>query len=453
MLLHLRSPFLVGLAFVCALGASHVMAASHGGGGGGGRGGGGGNGGGGNGNGGGGNGGNGGGMGRGNNNNNNNSNADDPERMIQWQDSVDSAEQFANSGSKPVLLVIARAGNDADAKAISLFQSWPSIITASKKDFAVVRVSSGDAKAKEIIAQLSVKTFPYLAWLDQYGNAIMGQSFPDTASAVTSVVGGWKLTLDNVNAFMKDSVAQADKLLAKGKLHEAYKLYAQIAAFKGPYPDIARVGTQKVLESWKKLIALAGTMPPASHDRLSMLKGIQKETEKLDCTKAIAEAIAALPATAVAAAPGAAAGQEQNVANADKPAANKSNDESSYSETPAAPAAPTTSLKQLTTAPQAVAESDDSNFDSHLLSSSTDDRLKNAEKSLRDGLVAYRKALADSMDRGEPRNALLRQAHDLFDQAVQAIDVVNAAKPNPQLDALAANISMLMYGCLKYQSL
>ena len=88
-----------------------------------------------------------------------------------------------------------------------------------------------------------------------------------------------------------------------------------------------------------------------------------------------------------------------------------------------------------------------------MLSESTDEHLKAADKLLKEGLVAYRQACADSMDRGEARNSLLKKAHDLFDQSVQAIDAVNAAKPNAQLDRMMSQISMLMYGCLKYQSL
>jgi hypothetical protein len=98
-------------------------------------------------------------------------------------------------------------------------------------------------------------------------------------------------------------------------------------------------------------------------------------------------------------------------------------------------------------------DNDESSFDTRLLSESSDDRLKNADKLLKQGLAAYRQACADSMDRGEARNALLKKAHDLFDQSVQAIDTVNAAKPNAQLDNMMSQISMLMYGCLKYQTL
>ena len=433
-----RHTLFILTAFCLALGTGFAHAAAHGGGGG---------------HGGGGNGGGGkGGMGGGKQNNNNNDDSED--RGLSWQDSYDSALDFASKGAHPVMVVIARDGNDVDRKAVELMTSWPVIVEMSKKDLAFVWQTDKTNRGKELIAQFKIKTFPYVVWEDQYGNALFGQTFPDTASAIQSVAQSWKLTLDNVNKFMQDRVAHADKTLAKGKLREAYMEYALVAPFNGPYPDLARAGKAKVLDSWKKLLELAGQMPATSRDRAGVIKGLLKETTGLDCAKTMADAVAELNTAKPAAAAVAAAD--------DKPAAAAPIEVAAKTDATPAPAAPVSApppaemkaLKSLASAPVNLEhESDDASFDTHLLSESSDEKLKAADKSLKEGLVAYRAACADSMDRGEARNNLLKKAHDLFDQSVQAIDAVNTAKPNPQLDRMMSQISMLMYGCLKYQSL
>ena len=258
--------------------AGQALAAHGGGGGGGGRGGGGGGGGRG-----------GGGMGGGAGNGRGNSDSNTEERALDWQDSYDTALDFAGHGARPVCAVVARDGNAADKKLVELMANWPVVDDMSKKDLAFVWLPDTTSRGKELMAQFKVKTFPYIVWLDQYGNALFGQSFPDSASGIQSVVQGWKTTIDNVTTFMKDRVAHADKLLAKGKLREAYQEYSLVAPFKGPYPDLARVGRDKVLESWRKLLALAAELPAMLRDRAGVLKGLLKDTTSLDCAKSIAE--------------------------------------------------------------------------------------------------------------------------------------------------------------------
>jgi hypothetical protein len=123
---------------------------------------------------------------------------------------------------------------------------------------------------------------------------------------------------------------------------------------------------------------------------------------------------------------------------------------------PAMPAVETKTLKQLvSSAPSTAttASSDDTSIDTHLLSDSSDKRLKTAEESYQTGLDLYKKALADSMERGEERNKLLKDARGFFDIAVKLIDEASGGKPTAQMDKLSAKISMLIYGCLKYQTL
>ena len=387
------------------------------------------------------------------------SNGEEPERQMSWQDSYDVSLEFASHGPRPVMVLIARENNEQDLKYLDQLASWPVIEDMSKKDVAFLWQTETAPRGKELIAQFNIKSFPYVVWLDQYGNALFAQTFPSSAAEIQSVIQGWKSTLENVNKFIRDRVARGDKLLLKGKLREAYQEYTLVAPFNGPDPEKARAGKLKCVEAWKKLASIAADMPTTAKDRAMILKGLTKETQGLDCSKLIADEVAAASkpkAAAPAAAPAATApAAPVEVAASTPPPAPAAQ----APVAPAPPAAPTPvveikALKSLASAPvRTERDSDESNMDMRSLSESSDERLKSAGKMLQEGLSAYRQACADSMDRGEARNALLRKAHDAFDKCVQTIDEVNAAKPSPQLDSVMSQISMLMYGCLKYHSL
>ena len=87
------------------------------------------------------------------------------------------------------------------------------------------------------------------------------------------------------------------------------------------------------------------------------------------------------------------------------------------------------------------------------LVSSTNPMLKQAGESLKKGMASYQKATADSMERGEPRNALLRSAHEDFDKTITLIEDALAAKPDDVVRRLEERVSMMLYASLKYQSL
>jgi len=422
---------------------------------------------------------------------------DNPERQIAWQDTYESALEFAVHGPRPVMVVITRDTNEDDLKMLDLLADWPAIDDLSKKDAALLWQTNQAPKGKELIAQFNVKSYPYVVWLDQYGNALFGQSFPGSANDIQSVVQGWKSTLTNVTKYLYDRITAGDKLRSKGRLRAAYQEYSLITPFKGPLPDQARVGKQRAFETWTKLAQLAGAMPASTRDRAAMLKGVVKETEGLDCAKLIAEVIARAsqppaapaaapvtnpvevaqgPATGPAAETGTAAtGPNLDLEHGPQAPVNSGIPRSvAAAATPKAPqpaqpahdAGPQVAdialtlppteikpLKQLASAPVHDHDGDDTNLDLRSLANSSDERLKGAGKLVATGLDAYKKACSDSMDRGEARNALLKQAHDAFEEGLKQIDAINTANPNPQLDGAMTQISMLMYGCLKYQSL
>ena len=72
---------------------------------------------------------------------------------------------------------------------------------------------------------------------------------------------------------------------------------------------------------------------------------------------------------------------------------------------------------------------------------------------MQQGYADYKKAIADSSDRGPARNQLLKSAHTNFEQALTMMEQAKGAKADTALDKVMERASMLMYGSLKYQSL
>ena len=71
----------------------------------------------------------------------------------------------------------------------------------------------------------------------------------------------------------------------------------------------------------------------------------------------------------------------------------------------------------------------------------------------RSGMADYKRATADSAERGPARNELLRNAHAKFEKSLNILESACDGKPDAQLEKLMEKTSMLMYGTLKYQSL
>jgi len=66
--------------------------------------------------------------------------------------------------------------------------------------------------------------------------------------------------------------------------------------------------------------------------------------------------------------------------------------------------------------------------------------------------MEFRKATADSAERGEARNGLLRNAQAKFEKALALLEWAGMGKPDAQTEKLIERLSLLIYGCLKYQT-
>ena len=378
-------------------------------------------------------------------------NADDDMR---WYGSLAAAEEAAKAEDLPVMAVLRRLGSLDDQEAVEKLASWPQVGALSKEGMAAVRLNADGSKAEALSSKLKLPSLPGIIWLDQYGNPILGQSMPESAQAIVQVVGNWKTTLASIDRFFKDHNGRGERFLERGKLRDAYLEFSYGVPFKGPEPDRARAGHEKARERWAKLLDVAAKFPEGSRSRDAIVKGLRQDVQGTDYAVTLEQAIqkagAALSAVAAADTP---------AASAEKPAAPASAlAAAGVAESKSAPAMPAVENKPLAeviAARVATQEqpSEDAGVDTKALAGKNDERLKDAEKLVQDGLGEFRKATADTMDRGEARNGLLRAAHTKFDKALALLDQATAGKPDAQTGKLMERIGMLMYGCLKYQSL
>jgi hypothetical protein len=346
---------------------------------------------------------------------------------MKWQASQAAAIQAAKSGKLPVLITVARK---EDQKLVDKLGSWPQSIEMTTKDKLVaVQVKAESAEGAELLTKLAQRA-PAAIFMDHNGNAMLGMPLPESVQPITAVVNGWPTLLTNIEKFMKDHVTRGEKYLDKGKLKDAYLEFSYGAPFKGSDAEKAKGGQVKIEELWGKLLDTALKMPDSSVARSAITKGLLRETFG---TSFYAEMESAI--------------------KAGKPLALRSAGPS-Y----AAKAAPAKSLAEVArSAPSMVsasrADSEDGPVDSKFLLNSSNPKLKEAEKLLQDGIADYKKATADSMERGPARNELLKSAHSKFDKTLTLFEEASKASPDPQIEKLMEKTSMLMYGTLKYQSL
>jgi hypothetical protein len=312
-------------------------------------------------------------------------------------------------------------------------------VKLSNSEMAAVKIRAESDKGKALIAQLGIKIFPFVVWLDQYGNAICGLQYPYTAVDLGNIVTGWKATLDIVSKYLKERVARGENLLSKGKLREACLEFAAVTPFKGPDADAAKAGQTKVQEAFAKLVEAARQAAAQSPGRSAIVKGLRADISGLPFATDIEKSISLLDAPAVAQAE---QPQPQPAAEPPKPPA----------------VVEIKPLKQLASAPLPATAAperdvDDPGLDARFLSESTDKRLKTAFGALQSGMDLYKRAFAEGTQHGEERNGMLKNARDFFEITLKMIDETTAGKPDPQMDKLASRISMLVYGCLKYQTL
>jgi hypothetical protein len=346
---------------------------------------------------------------------------------MKWQSSQAAAIQAARSSKLPVMIAIARK---EDQKLVDKLGSWPQSIEMTTKDKLIAaQVKAESAEGTELLTKLAQRA-PAVIFVDHNGNAMLGMPLPESVQPITAVVSGWPTLLTNIDKFMKDHVTRGEKYMDKGKLKDAYLEFSYGAPFKGTDAEKAKGAQVKIEELWGKLLETALKMPDNSVARTAITKGLLRETFG---TSFYAEMETAI--------------------KAGKPLELRSTG-AAY----AAKVAPAKSLAEVArSAPSIVsasrAESEDGPVDSKFLINSTNPKLKEAEKLLQDGITDYKKATADSMERGAARNELLKSAHSKFDKTLTLFEEASKTIPDPQIEKLMEKTSMLMYGTLKYQSL
>jgi len=382
---------------------------------------------------------------------------------MKWYDSIDDAAAFAREGQSPIMLVISRTDNPADKQALEGLSSWQQMIELSNKKLGAVRIAHDSDKAKAIIAQMKVGAMPYVAWLDPHGNTVLGQNFPGSVNDINAVVNNFKSTLDALARYFKERQERGEKNLVRGRFRAAWMEFAFAAPLNGPDGEKARAGQEQVREQLLKLVASALDEPVGSRAREALFAGVRREAAGLSIATALENAITkhrnapqrGAPVLAVAdkAANDAAAAPDR-MRNAGPDSGALSGSEESYSAA-VAPQPPQEKplVQMLQSQPGPVKQEEDVVADASILGAQNDDRLKKAQKLIEDGAKAYRKAIADNMERGPERNALLKDAREKFDAALTTVDAVLGDKPDPAISKLMERVSMMMYGCLKYQSL
>jgi len=350
------------------------------------------------------------------------------ERNVDFQSSLSDAEAFAENKDVPVMAFIGD-GSLNDKKWTERLSSWPQLQEMSRTKLAVVQLSEKEGAGKEIAQGLKLRA-PSLAFLDKYGNAMLGMSFPDSVGPISNVVAGWKGMMSNVESFFKDHTTRGERLLNSGKIKTAYLEFELVAPFKGPEPTKAKTNMKKIEDQWLRLLEIGSRMPAGTAQN-AIYKGLRKDTLGTSYAASM-ELYLKDPNAAVAARNGNGAPMVT---------------------------APAKSLTEATRGSVSSAASNDSSEDANsgldtgVLSKSSDDRLKKADVLLKEGVTDYKKATAESMERGPVRNELLQAARTKFEQVLNLCEEAQKAGAGQGLDKIMEKTSMLMYGALKYQSL
>ena len=407
---------------------------------------------------------------------------DDPS-VFYFDDDMADAEDTAAEEKKPIMMVVCNSYAPEDYKPVERMITWPYAIVGSHKDYVATRDTVKNPELKALCEKMHVKTLPAIIWMDSYGNPVSLQSFPEAAPQIQSVAQNWPALSAKVEKFFKDHIDRGDKYVKMNHSKEGYNEYAFVAPFKGPLPERARDSQKKVKDQWNKLLSVARSSPPK--ERTLILQGIQRETSGTNLERemlaAVTEALNAAgdkPVKSVASAtpetekpaatdatpptgPG-----EANAGKTDEPkvaAAPTAPPAAPAPNAPPAPPAPPTPEKLLETkslgdlastssAAPVIVETDDSSVGAVLLNKA-DPKLKEAHGLIQTAATSYRKAIADSTERGPARNEMLKTAYQNLSKAMDILDAATSAKPDAQLDKVSQDISMMMYGCLKYQSL
>ncbi|MBI3828196.1 MAG: hypothetical protein HY291_01680 [Planctomycetes bacterium] len=391
---------------------------------------------------------------------------------VTWYPSAADAVAFAKANYVPALVLIYREDNADDVRKVNNIEGWPSVIEASHGQMAATKITAASDEAKPLIERLKIVRYPYVVWIDHENNPVIAFPLTDTAATLTAVVKAWPQTLDSINKFYADHLVQANKYLARGRLRSAYLEYAFLAPFVGKDPAIAHRGMERVKETWLKILEKAKEMPAESSERAALIKGIRRDVQFLDFAPTIEAEIRKAPER-VQEKPKA---PEAQAADASKPAA-----QPEPAEKPAPPPEPAAPPQRVVAAPPppqqdvmpatadkplveamkvqvapsayAADTAEDASINLTYLVNHKDPVCKDAGKSFQQALETYKKAINEVKELGAERNKLLETAASSFEKGVNALEKVVEKSPDATIDRIMQQVSMIMYACLKYQSL
>jgi len=414
-----------------------------------------------------------GGQSSGNNVNPNNPNPFNANLHMVWQDSLAAAVEAAKVKEGPVMAVVFLPTSAEQQKKVDTLVSYREVIWFSNVSLKAVKITD-PAESKDLLARANLKTGPAVIWLDHYGNILMTDVVTISGPLLTGMIRKWPNTLCIIDKYFQKHIANGEKYLSKDMLHEAYNEFSIAASYQGPQSDKAREKQTAIKNKWLKLAEEARRLPATSPAHKALVNGLRKDVAGLNCAAAILDAVTKPPAPVqVAEAPteekpksaGPSKTAEQpktpEVAVAEKAAEPPAPPPPAASPPPPAapPAAPQVEntgklLAQAAQGPVAEAvilvKREPAILDTRLLESSKDEGMKNASKLIQEALAGYNKA--GNMERGEPRNKLLHEAHDKFDDALSLIEKATGDKTDAPTEKLMERVSMMMYCCMKYSS-
>lgn len=383
-----------------------------------------------------------GGKGRANNN-------DDPDAgRLKWHATAADAVTAARRNLLPVMAVVVREGNPDDQKRIKSIESWPQVVDASENLMAAVQVPSGSPEGRELTERLKLKNLPVIVWMDCDGNPVLASMITDSPQTILAVLNGWAQTMAGIGKYYGDHLLKGNQYLAKGKLRSAYLEYSYLAPFKGKDPDLARQGMEKVRTSWSKLLGQAKQMPEGSAHREAIIKGLRRDALYLDYAPKLEEELLKAPELAKDIAPAETLAPAGQLAPVVPPP-------------PAQEVMPAVTTKPLVDAMRvqvvnsayASDQAEDGSINLSYLTGHKDVALQDAGKALQEAFDTYKKAIVGTKDLGAERNKLLQSAAACFDKGIFALDKAIEKTPDPQIEKIMQQASMILYACLKYQSL
>jgi len=374
------------------------------------------------------------GFGGGLNNQGNNNNPQDPNnnKDVQWAADMTEADSQIEKQKGLILALVGRPNNTDDDKAKKKIGEFVQVVELQQKSgMGLLSLNSETDLGKELVTRLSIKSFPVIVFLDQYGNPISAMNMPDSGTPIATAYNGDKSLQPSIDKYFSDHLSKGDALFAKGKLREAYAEYGWLAPLKGPDAEKGNAGQAKVLAVWTKLLDQALKAQEKSIERDSILAGLRQDTKDSSAQDRLEAAIKAGNAAALKDAP----------AEAPKPNGKLTSES-------------TASSKVLADLINARINIDDIPETVNLSAlTASNDQIKQAAQLFKEGQVFYGKAIDDKSD-GMTRGQMYKFASEKFLQGLELLNTgLGDKKPDAGTARVRDQVLVLLYNCYKFASL